>query len=49
MGLSELNDYIPNLLISLGQFLSTGIMFYIMSILVFAVIVNTFINFIKRR
>lgn len=49
MGLSELNDYIPNLLTALGQFLSTGIMFYIMGILVFAVIVNTFINFIKRR
>lgn len=49
MGLNELNEYIPNLLIALGQFLSTGIMFYIMSILIFSMIVNIFINFIRRR
>lgn len=49
MGLTELSDYIPKMIESCGRFLSTGIMFYIVSILVFAVIVDTLINFIRRR
>lgn len=49
MGLTELSDYIPKLIESCGRFLSTGIMFYIVSILVFAVVVDTFINIIRRR
>ena len=48
MGLTELETYIPNLIRAIAQFLSTGIMFYIMSILIFAVVVNIFINFIRR-
>ena len=49
MGLTELSDYIPKLIESCGRFLSTGIMFYIVSILVFAVVVDTFINLTRRR
>lgn len=49
MGLTELETYIPNLITAIGQFLNSGIMFYIMGILVFAIVVDTFINFIRRK
>lgn len=45
--LSDLSAYIVDLIGAIGDFLSTGIMFYIMGILIFAMIINILIGFIR--
>lgn len=48
MGLNELNDFIPDMLSAIGTFLSTGIMFYIMALLIVALIIKLFLSFMRR-
>lgn len=49
MGLTDLSDYIPKLISAIGSFLSSGIMFYIMAILIFAIIIDNLLKIIGRR
>lgn len=45
--LSDISAYIVDLIGALGNFLSTGVMFYIVSILIFAEIVNILLRLLR--
>ena len=46
--LSDISDYIVNLISTVGSFLSTGVMFYIMCIIILGMIFGYFTNLIRR-
>ena len=45
--LSDISSYIIDLIGALGNFLSTGVMFYIVSILILAEVVNIFLRLVR--
>lgn len=47
--LTDLQLYIPRLIESIADFLTTGINFYIMGILILAIVVGLFIKIFYRR
>ena len=46
--LSDISSYIVSLIGSVGNFLSTGVMFYIMCIIILGMIIGYFTNLIRR-
>lgn len=46
--LADISSYMVSLIQSVGSFLSTGVMFYIMCIIILGLILGYFTNFIRR-
>lgn len=45
--ISMITEYITALIESIGTFLSSGIMFYLMATIIFAMIIKVFISIVK--
>lgn len=47
--LENIGDFIINMLLAIGEFMDTGINFYISCIIIFSMIIGNLLLFLKRR